>query len=779
MEFLHLNLLLWFLPLAAIPLLLHLFTLHRLKTVELATFRFLFDSYVQQRRRMKFLDVLLALLRMGFLLLLILAISRPVLRHWEGLFGSGGGRDVVLMIDASASMNAVAAGVSGLDRAKSVAGSVLERLAPDDRVTLVRVGGKPEEVATRYTSAGDGLHERLAAIEASPARANMFAALATLYGPGKQLPPNAHLYFFTDGQIGSWDELQQHPSTALIPETVQFTVVDVGAGREVANRAVVGDAPQQHRVIAGLPLRLRAKVANHSKTDTEDVAVSFFVEEHEIARKTLTLRAGETTTAEVMFTPQDPGVLHCRYEIPPDAFTDDDTFIFTLTVEPQVRILLVNGNPATDPFENEALYLLAALSSTRDEEGPLTQRAVAAAQSGGTPENVGSQDAFARSLDVQELPEAQLSDDALRDASIVILANCGGLNSQQFTLLRDFVAGGGGLLIFPGEKVNHDVYSQQLFPVPDTVDQSLISVTMKPPVAEHETAVERFGTVDFGHPALAVFDDPDSRYFRQVSLQRHFPLEVLKDRGNAWPLIEMTNGSPAVIESRFGEGSVLLAAFPATPKWSNLPLKPEFVPLVLRMVSHIRRRPAVEAPSVIAADAIAELSVAAAWSGASGNVTDHSGRTTPVAFQKTTSRLVGGFDRTIEKGYYRLEVTGGQSEFAQHGETAFAVNLSPEESDFTSVTQPQILQFLPGINVQLIDASAEAQQLHGSLGQQREIWRPLILLLFVIMGVEFFLATLGGQRGQTEEPKGVVERLRDVTTGAWIGRMTGAGARNE
>ena len=60
---------LWiFLPLAAIPIILHLLTLFRLRTVELSTYRFLFDSYVQQRRRMQFLEALLAMLRTLFLL---------------------------------------------------------------------------------------------------------------------------------------------------------------------------------------------------------------------------------------------------------------------------------------------------------------------------------------------------------------------------------------------------------------------------------------------------------------------------------------------------------------------------------------------------------------------------------------------------------------------------------------------------------------------------------------------------------------------------------------
>jgi hypothetical protein len=81
--------LLWLLPLAAIPILLHLLTLHRLKTVELSTFRFLFDSYVQQRRRMQFLEALLAMLRTLFLLLLVLLVARPAIRHWNELFHKG------------------------------------------------------------------------------------------------------------------------------------------------------------------------------------------------------------------------------------------------------------------------------------------------------------------------------------------------------------------------------------------------------------------------------------------------------------------------------------------------------------------------------------------------------------------------------------------------------------------------------------------------------------------------------------------------------------------
>src|ERR1700693_344332 len=109
---LHPSILLWFLPLVLVPILLHLLPLHRLKTVELPTFRFLFDSYVQQRRRTQFLEALLAMLRTAFMLFLLLIVSRPVVKHWSALFQGSSGREVVLVVDCSASMNAVTAGVS-------------------------------------------------------------------------------------------------------------------------------------------------------------------------------------------------------------------------------------------------------------------------------------------------------------------------------------------------------------------------------------------------------------------------------------------------------------------------------------------------------------------------------------------------------------------------------------------------------------------------------------------------------------------------------------------
>src|SRR6202008_4609340 len=105
-------------------------------------------------------------------------------------------------------------------------------------------------------------------------------------------------------------------------------------------------------------------------------------------------------------------------------------------------------------------------------------------------------------------------------------ANCGGLAAPHFAAIRDFVAGGGGLIIFPGDRVNPDVYNKQFFEVLGPQGETLTGARLKPLEGNPDKAetFERLSVVDFSHPALAVFDDADAGYFRSVQFFRRFPL---------------------------------------------------------------------------------------------------------------------------------------------------------------------------------------------------------------------------------------------------------------
>ena len=681
--------LLYLLPLAAIPVVLHLLTLHRLRTVELSTYRFLFDTYVQQRRQVKFLEALLAFLRTLFLLLMIAICARPVVRHWGALFGGGAGRDVVLMVDCSASMNAQTDGRSALERAKRAAWSVAERLSPDDRLTLVKVASAPQEVFSRFSPAAETVREQIEGLQASPSRGNWLAALAQLAQTrGRQATPPT-IYLFTDAQATGWSEAATQGAERLIPDDARVVLVNVGSNEPLGNRAVVGMPPQEHRAIVGLPLTLRPRVRNDSETETVDVAVGVFIDEEEIARVPLTIKPGDVAEKEIIYVPTEPGSLRCRFEIHEDRFPDDDQFLFTLAVSPPIKVLLVNGHPAADPFENEGLYLRTALTAHGEEDdSPASPMDLihAASADQEAPELAPSKE-YVQSLEIEEIQERQLNAELLRDASVTILANCGGLNQQQFNLLHDFVSAGGGLAVFPGDRVNAEHYNKYFLTVPGPLNERLVPVEMKQPVGDLQKpeTFAQFTAVDFSHPMLSVFDDPDARYLATCSFYRRFPLLLDDSTGggdspSGWTLAKFSAKEAALVESRFRDGRVMLAAFPAHARWTNLSLKPEFVPLLLRMVNRLERRSALETPSVVSADGVAEIAVAAEWTPVEGKVTDVERRVSDLTFTRTGSHWVAAYDATAMKGYYRVDVKGGRVEQPKRGETSFAVNLAPEES---------------------------------------------------------------------------------------------------
>jgi hypothetical protein len=279
----------------------------------------------------------------------------------------------------------------------------------------------------------------------------------------------------------------------------------------------------------------------------------------------------------------------------------------------------------------------------------------------------------------------------------------------------------------------------------------------------------RLARIDFDHPVFAPFHpsiQPDAKYFDRVFIKRHWSLTIpdfspspspqLWGRAGWGVLAEYADRSPALIESRFGDGKVILASFPANAKWTNLPLNGvEFVPLMLQMVNYAQRRADAEGPDVIAADDPATFSVSNAWTPVSGTVVDPKGMPTELTFERQGGRSEAIYESTREKGYYIAEIrpasgaasapreASGAALAPRVATLSFAVNLPPEESDTTRITEDQVRELLPSAAVTFVDQSAEAKQ-DASLDTTNELWQYVIYVLFAVITFELLLATLIG-----------------------------------
>src|SRR5437588_668118 len=111
---------LWGAAAAAIPVALHFFFRSRYRTVPCAAMKFLLTSIEQTSRRLRFQELVLLILRCAVLILLALALARPLSTVARGA-GQGDAVDAVLVFDTSYSMGAADGAVDRLSRAREAA----------------------------------------------------------------------------------------------------------------------------------------------------------------------------------------------------------------------------------------------------------------------------------------------------------------------------------------------------------------------------------------------------------------------------------------------------------------------------------------------------------------------------------------------------------------------------------------------------------------------------------------------------------------------------------
>ncbi|HTO93472.1 MAG TPA: BatA domain-containing protein, partial [Bacteroidota bacterium] len=123
---------------AAIPVLLHLLNLRKLRTVEFSSVRFLKELQKTSIRRVRFRQILLLVLRTLTIIAVVLAFSRPALRGTiAGISRAGAASTTVIIVDDSPSMSVHDARGTALARAAQAAGRLADLAGEGDRLYMV------------------------------------------------------------------------------------------------------------------------------------------------------------------------------------------------------------------------------------------------------------------------------------------------------------------------------------------------------------------------------------------------------------------------------------------------------------------------------------------------------------------------------------------------------------------------------------------------------------------------------------------------------------------
>jgi hypothetical protein len=232
------------------------------------------------------------------------------------------------------------------------------------------------------------------------------------------------------------------------------------------------------------------------------------------------------------------------------------------------------------------------------------------------------------------------------------------------------------------------------------------------------------GEIDFRHPLFAPFADPRFSDFTKIHFWKHRRIDT-NALSEARMVARFDNGDPAIVEISLGKGRVMLFTTGWHPDESQLALSSKFVPMLYSMLEFSgARQPAP--PQVFIGDAVPLPSVAAKiqWT-----LTRPDGTKTTLTGAATNAELA------LLPGIYSLAGEGPPRRFG--------VNLDPAESR-TSPMAVEDLERFGNISVTPLNTPAEKdrklQLQNAELESRQKLWRWFIVGTLIVLVTETWLA---------------------------------------
>ncbi len=662
----------------AVPIAIHLIGRQRAKQVRFAAMDFLLGSDERLQRHLKIENWLMLLLRIAISGAIAIVLSKPFAScAANGPVVAAGPQAVVLIVEDGLPSRFQRDGSPVLARAQRAARGVLDQLSPGSEAAVLFTTSESRQLilSNQIPLVASEIAEKTSSFASSDTCRTLERAAATLRA-SRHAVRTAYLFSpLARGQTST-------ESCPWPADAGRLEVVDVIDKEPLANLAIVGVEVTADARTGGLSLS--AKVQNFGAARVTR-AMTVRAHDNEIARGEITLEPGASGTKQFNIgvpAARDQGAL--AVTLAGDDLPDDDIFYLTVYRQPNVEVLLVNGDPSRVTREDELYYLRTALRpGDRDDSR----------------------------ISVTECDDRSIPD--LAEFDVVVLANVRALSTGEVSRLRGFVDNGGGLLLSMGDHVNADEYNQTMRPLlpgplANPIDLTYAGSTQTEKPGAH------FDKIDYSHPLFAIFarNAPGLLLARFEQIMLLSPTMKLEDRQ---VLATFDTGAAALIEAPIGKGRTLLFTSSLDRDWNDLSIHPGYLPLLQQMVFFLAGRSHAHAPQGTTLGQSVTLPLRK--NDQALIVTDPAGKAHSLApADAGTQKLT--FDRAMQPGFYRVSART-REKTVPRPENDFAVNLDPRASDLRPLT---------------IRTSAETPNARPQIMQSRvELWHSVAALLLLLL----------------------------------------------
>ncbi len=705
----------------SIPVIIHLFHRSKFRIVRWGAMHLLESVLRKNTRRLRLEQLILLLIRCSIPVLLAVAMARPVLTGLEPLLGNAKSSTVILL-DNSYSMEAGGAGRSNFVQAREAARQVLDHQVPGSNAAVVRMAGGVSPLLDDPSEDFDRLRGELSKLQAGYGSAAVPEALSVARGLlARMKNPHKEVIVLSDFQKVSWSDSEtvarMNVADALRREKIVPDLTFFKVGQEVTDNVSVESLDPSRPILGvGQKLQVRANLRNHGDGNYPDLRVVLRVDGKE--RDGVKTQLGPGQTGQVLFTHafETAGSHVVEVAAEADPLKADNGRMISVPVWDRVPVLLVSGDSNPEPLRGETDYAAVALAPYRSARAELADL-----------------------VEARVIEPRDLDAKALSEARVAVLANVPQLAEPQLRALDGFVREGGGLLIFPGNRINSAWYNATLaaggkgllpLPVVSLAGSLSQSGTHAAIVSQH-----------YEHEALQLFNDPRNGSLADAQIwlwYRMRPDAALRDlEGAPRVMAALDTGDPFLVEKKAGEGRVIQAAVPCDADWSNLPMRPAFLPLMQQLVTYLASK--VHPPRNVEVGRPLVAFLPAAEAGRRATLTDPEGKAVDLAVAARGTRAVVEYAHTQRPGLYVLDAPGGSR-------IHFVVNTDRRESDLRSLSDEEVQRVAGPLGASAVRSWPEYRQLDQQRRYGREVWQALLGAVLLLVFLEMLLEQLFARR---------------------------------
>lgn len=517
-----------------LPLLAHLLSRSRYREAVFPATRFVRQAVEQTTRIEQPRHRLLMLLRWLLLLLVVLAFMRPRWLPEAEAQGGDGGVVVIVLLDASASMQRTDAGSTLYERAQRRTLDLLDTLDPDrDVATVIRVGRDASPMLPEPTANLALLRDAIDGSEPTYQSADWPGAVAAARRLAEASDRSVRVVVISDqqGDAPNFDE-----AADARPLAVRHVKIDGPSG----NASVRLSDASPYPATTGQVVTALVDLTYDGEQPRDAMLTATLGGAR--ARRTVQLRPGDRRTIELSLpTPANEGARLLRVAIDggdPMAFDDADGLV--LPVQSRSRALVIHGS--TDDGEQLAERVAAMLRPGEVEGLSLPEV-----------DTLGRTDAV----------------DALRNADAaqlrtVVLLDPSSIDEELAGLLEAYAQGGGGVVVL----------------VPDVrrlPSSDLLSFPISRKENRRYLGVDRNASgIDFSLAPLRVFEGPARAGLAGLTWPA---VDQAETTDGSQTLLATDNGTPIVAASMLGRGKFVVLNTDLSTGPGGLFAEPAFVVL--------------------------------------------------------------------------------------------------------------------------------------------------------------------------------------------------------